>query len=100
MVLSRLHAVAILVKPPHPQLAMDYRAETGAELPWRTLGFPSLSGLLRALPPSACRLEPGPRGLLAVGPAGRRALTPARQPGRRPRQQSMAWVPPAPRLAR
>ena len=39
------------------QVACEYRHQTGEDPPHRNLGLPSLTALLRSLPPTVCRLE-------------------------------------------
>ena len=42
------------------QVACEYRHQTGEDPPHRNLGLPSLTALLRSLPPNVCRLEQAP----------------------------------------
>ena len=123
------------MKPLLAQVACEYRHQTGEDPPHRNLGLPSLTALLRTLPPTVCRLEQAPgwvsdqgfiltslyRGGVMVHRGGRgwqeggggkggghhdvggrggggqgrsRRNQGPKQPGRRPREKSMAWVPP------
>merc|ERR1719447_2132353 len=53
------------------QVACEYRHQTGEDPPHRNLGLPSLTALLRSLPPNVCRLEQTPGGGVMVYKGGR-----------------------------
>jgi len=100
---------------PAEQLCCDFRNKYGTGIPFRQLGFDTLSNFLYSLP-SICRVTPIQRGGVIVKPVDVKQLhseqknneynnnlqrnnwrrQKPQQPQRRPKQQSTAWVPPQP----